>query len=97
MEMKENEQLYRQLPTPIDLSISAVEWAAVSGLPPAYVFELHVPPHLVPTANLMCRQMGATTQGNPLAPYVNVVADERLKRYEWFIKSGDVSIGSSAV
>jgi hypothetical protein len=62
------------------------------GLPPAYVYELHVAPALATFGRKLIQEQ--LTHAGPFQPVVNLFVDQDLVGEEWFIKSGDVAIGS---
>jgi hypothetical protein len=80
-------------PFSIDLSTLGITEAIARGLPPAFVYDLHVGPWLATSARLLVqRELSGT---NPLSPHVNVNVDAELAREEWYIESNGVRIGSN--
>lgn len=85
---------YQQLsPVSTDLSTLGITEAIARGLPPAFVYDLHVGSWLATSARLLVqRELSGT---NPLSPHVNVVVDTQLAREEWYIESNGVRFGSN--
>lgn len=86
---------YRRIPCPIDLCEVAIEQAVHMGLPPAYVYELHVGERLATSARALIQNHMAWK--GPLAPLVNLHVDEALDPLEWFIESHGVAIGCRCI
>lgn len=85
---------YRAIPCPCELTTLALEQTVHMGLPPAYVYELHVAPNLATFARALIQN--ELTRTGPFQPVVNLFIDTDLDNHEWYVKSGDVAIGSKA-
>lgn len=67
--------------------------AIARGLPPSFVYDLHVGSWLATEARLLVQREFHGT--NPLSPHVNVIVDTELAREEWYIESNGVRFGSN--
>lgn len=78
---------------PLELTVTGIQEAVHRGLPPAFVYELHVGTWMVTWARMLMQREFAGT--NPLSPHVNVIADPELAHEEWYIESNGVRFGSN--
>jgi hypothetical protein len=85
---------YAPLPVRMDLSDVAMQEAA-HRLGPAFVYELHIRDSMVVWTRGFLKKMNADTQGNPFAPYVNIVMDNDLIPHEWYVTANGKSVGSA--
>lgn len=75
---------YKRLPIHCDLSIVALEEAGMQ-LAVSRIYSLYVNASLWPVAVMVIRAIGAAAPNNPFAPHINLHADNRLGRHEWYI------------
>lgn len=61
---------------------------------PSFTYDLRVHERDVIWVRQMLKTWGAATEGNPLAPYVNLQFDNELLTYEWYVSANGVSFGS---
>lgn len=84
---------YEQLPVHCDLSGGTIAECVNRGLPVSRVYTLNVHPQAVWDARYMISEWTGRYP-NPVAPLVNVIPNERVLRFEWFIESEGFAIGS---
>lgn len=88
-------QLYRPLSVPCDFCGVALSEAVNMGLPASKVYTIHVHPREFDGTRSVLHDWTRTKFHFPLAPQVNVVPDNRLNRFEWYIEANGVAIGSA--
>jgi hypothetical protein len=77
--------IYQRLPTMCTLSVTALEECALR-LKPCRIYRLFVGARLTPYAGLVLKHIGALTQDNPFAPYINLTESARLEPQEWYLQ-----------
>lgn len=73
------------LHTTCSLSLGGLEECA-NRMAPARCYTLCVAPALEQLAYILVKQMGALTQRNPFAPFINVELRDNLGRTGWYIQ-----------
>jgi hypothetical protein len=87
---------YQKLAPACDLAICSLEEAAlITG--PAFVYELHVAPYAILHARNLLKVFAADTKEHPLAPYIDLIEDMTLRRYEWVLCANGKCAGSIGV
>ena len=77
----------------MDLNIASLEEAA-RLIGPAATFELHVCENNIIWVRQMLKKLACDVMENPFAPYVNLILDNQLGQFEWFLSANGRSIGS---
>lgn len=84
---------YAALPIGCDLSqMTMGEAARKCG--PSFVYNLYVHERDAVWVRQFLKNLGASTEHNPLSPYVNLLFDNELLTYEWYVSANDLSFGS---
>ncbi len=60
---------------------------------PAFLYDLRVHPDDLLTARAVVREQVFATDGNPLAPSINLVADPDLAIDEWYLEANGKACG----
>lgn len=86
---------YQSIGAPIDLCTTALEQCIHQGLPPAWIYTLHVGPALLSGARGILRYMVDGTKDNPFVPQINIILEPEYCANEWCLESQGVAFGSN--
>jgi hypothetical protein len=84
---------YTPLLVPVDLCIVGLEECIHRGLPPSWVYTLHVGQGVLTSARGIVRHMVDGTKDNPFVPQLNVVFELEFDYREWCVEALGVSFG----
>lgn len=85
---------YQRLPWPCNLSATTLAEARLRGLPFVEVYTLYVHPAARWDATLLLHEFRGRSP-NPFEPQINLIFDDSLSRWEWFIEApGGHRVGS---
>jgi len=87
---------YEPLVPACDISGSSLGWAA-QKCGPAFVYDLYVREANCVWVRGLLKDINADTKDNPLAPYINLLFDNRLGPYEWYLSANGKCFGSPSI
>lgn len=87
---------YVPLQIACNCSFTSLEMVALI-IGPSFIYDLHVHPEYALEMRHMLKTYGATTKDHPLAPYINLISDDSLRREEWYLLAGVKACGSEGI